>query len=383
MTAAPLTLVLALTLVGTAAMFLVIARQLRGRGWVATFACGLALFGLVFAAPVDLEARTALPVALAVDAAAVAAILVLRRGLQLFLRRRATSWRSIAAVVLLFAAATFLAQQLLGLAARSAGLDLALALAFGWLALPAARESRGDNPLLRVPLVLLAAVLVLLGVLSLGQALHTISNWPSAASPGSAQVFDVLVMSGALLLGPMLLWMHTAQLAHQLDELAMRDPLTRLLNENGLDELLRRHFGRRQHEPVTLMMIDVDGFRRVNELHGEAAGDDVLRMIGLALESGLRVDDLVARVGGEEFLVCCMGGDVGAAVKLAERLRNAVAAIQTGLADGPGGHLRCAVSIGVAGPIADHDGYKLVWSQAESALQSAKDAGGNCVVSLP
>lgn len=186
-------------------------------------------------------------------------------------------------------------------------------------------------------------------------------------------------MLSALLLGPTLLWLHTVQLTRQIGELSTRDALTRLLNENGLDEVLRRHFARRQHEPVSLMHIDVDHFARVNALHGESSGDDVLRMIGLALESGLRADDFVARVGGEEFVVGCVSADVGQAAVLAERLRAAVAAVQTGLSEG-GGHLRCTVSIGLSRPFGDIDQWRNAWREAEVSLQAAKDAGCNCVV---
>jgi diguanylate cyclase (GGDEF)-like protein len=270
-------------------------------------------------------------------------------------------------------------QLAFGPAARPVVAEVTLALLFGWLATWAARESRGDNPLLRPPLLALALVLMLLAALSLGQGVQLALRGPSPTSRHAAQVLELLLMLGALLLGPTLLWMHTAQLARQLGELAMRDPLTRLLNENGLDELMRRHFARRQHEPMVLMLIDVDHMARVNQAHGEAAGDDVLRLIGLALESGVRADDLVARVGGEEFVAGCLGPDLAHAARLAERLRAAVAAIQTGLADGDG-HLRVTVSIGLSRPFIEFERYAVAWSEAEVSLQAAKDAGANCVV---
>jgi diguanylate cyclase (GGDEF)-like protein len=192
-------------------------------------------------------------------------------------------------------------------------------------------------------------------------------------------VYAVVLMLGALLLGPTLLWMHMMQLTRQLEELSTRDPLTRLLNENGLNEALRRHFARRHHEPMALMHVDVDGFVRVNKLHGELAGDNVLRMIGLALESSLRADDFVARVGGEEFVVGCVCTDVGKAAVLAERMRAAVAEIQTGLNEGDD-LLRCTVSIGLSRPFGDIDQWRAAWDEAELSLQAAKDAGTNCVV---
>jgi diguanylate cyclase (GGDEF)-like protein len=371
--------VLALTLACTGGMFLVIAQQMRGRSGMATFALGLSLFGLVFAVPVQIDREAGLLLGVLIDGTAVAAVLLLRRGLQRFMHRDELSWRALGLWVLAFGVLAVAARLAFGDGARGVVLQLTLALLFGWLALTAGREAHRDTPLLRVPLLLLAAVLAVLALLSLGNTVHDVMADSAQAAAISDPFYDAVLMLAALLLGPTLLWMHTLQLTRQLAELATRDPLTRLLNENGLDDALRRHFARRQHEPVALMHIDVDRFERVNRLHGEAAGDDVLRLIGLALESTLRADDFVARVGGEEFVVGAIGGDVGKAAILGERLRAAVAAVQTGLGEG-GAHLRCTISVGISRPFADLDRWRVAWDEAAVSLQAAKDAGCNCVV---
>jgi len=371
--------VLALTLACTGAMFLVIAKQMYGRGGMATFALGLSLFGLVFAVPAQVDADAGLVFGTLLDAVAVAAVLLLRRGLQRFMRRSELSWRALGVMVFAFAAISMAARLAFGGPARGVVLQIALVLLFGWLAATAAREARRDTPLLQAPLLLLAGVLAVLALLSLGNTLHKVLA--DATHPGAVSdpFYDAVLMLAALLLGPTLLWMHSLQLTRQLAELATRDPLTRLLNEAGLDEALRRHFARRQHDPMTLMHVDVDRFERVNRLHGEAAGDDVLRLIGVALESTLRADDFVARVGGEEFVVASVGGDIGKAAILGERLRAAVAALQTGLNDGSG-HLRCAVTVGLSRPFADLEHWRVAWDEAAVSMQAGKDAGGNCVV---
>jgi diguanylate cyclase (GGDEF)-like protein len=379
MESSTLAVVLALTLACTGGMFLVIAKQIRGRSGMATFALGLALFGLVFSVPAEVDRSASLVLGVLIDAVAVAAVLLLRRGLQRFMQRPELPWRSLLLVVLAFAVAAAGARLGLGDMARPLTLDLMLALLFAWLSFSVARDAHRDNPLLRLPLGLLSAVLAVLALLSLGQVVVLLGGSPASTDTGSDAVYDIVLMLSALLLGPTLLWLHTVQLTRQLSELSTRDPLTRLLNENGLDEVLRRHFARRQHEPVSLMHIDVDHFDRVNQLHGEAAGDNVLRLIGLALESALRADDFVARVGGEEFVVGCVSADVGKAAVLAERLRAAVAAIQTGLSDGAS-HLRCTVSVGLSRPFSDIDQWRAAWAEAELSLQAAKDAGCNCVV---
>ncbi|MBK7261014.1 MAG: GGDEF domain-containing protein [Rubrivivax sp.] len=368
--------VLALTLACTGGMFLLISHQITGRSGMATFALGLALFGLVFAVPPSVDQNASLLLGMAIDTIAVAAVLLLRRGMQRFMQRHELSWRALAALLLAYALLSMAARLAFGDAARALVLDLSLGLLFAWLALTTARDAYRDNPLLRMPLALLAGVLSLLSLLSFGQAIYRADSTPGADAD---RIYEAVLMLSALLLGPTLLWLHTVQLTRQIGELSTRDALTRLLNENGLDEVLRRHFARRQHEPVSLMHIDVDHFARVNALHGESSGDDVLRMIGLALESGLRADDFVARVGGEEFVVGCVSADVGQAAVLAERLRAAVAAVQTGLSEG-GGHLRCTVSIGLSRPFGDIDQWRNAWREAEVSLQAAKDAGCNCVV---
>ncbi len=371
--------VLALTLACTGGMFLVIAKQMQGRSGVATFALGLCLFGLVFAVPPQIDREAGLLLGVLIDTAAVAAVLLLRRGLQRFMRRDELSWSALGLLVLVFVLLAAGARLAFGDAARGVVLQLALVLLFGWLAYTAASEARRDTPLLRGPLLLLAGVLAALALLSLGNTVHKTLAGAGESGAVSDPFYDAVLMLAALLLGPTLLWMHTLQLTRQLAELSSRDPLTRLLNENGLDEALRRHFARRQHEPVVLMHVDVDAFGRVNRLHGEAAGDDVLRLIGVALEASLRADDFAARVGGEEFVIACVGGDTGKAAILGERLRAAVAAVQTGLSEG-GGHLRCTVTVGMSRPFIDTEHWRTAWDEAAVSLQAGKDTGGNCVV---
>lgn len=374
-----LAVVLALTLACTGGMFLVISQQVSGRSGMGTFAVGLALFGLVFAVPAKIDQTASLPLGVLLDTLAVAAVLLLRRGLLRFMHRPERSWRLWIGLMIGFALAAALMRATLGSTARPLTLDIALAGLFGWLAYTTGSDTQRDNPLLRLPLSLLTVVLSVLALLSAAEGVHALSQGATPIVPGTGALYDVVLMLSALLLGPTLLWMHTVQLTRQLSELSTRDALTRLLNENGLEEALRRHFSRRHHEPMAMMHVDVDHFHRVNDLHGEIAGDDVLRMIGLALESTLRADDFVARVGGEEFVVGCVSGDVGRAAVLAERLRAAVANIPTGLTEG-GEHLRCTVSIGISRPFSDIEQWRRAWDEAELSLQAAKDAGCNCVV---
>jgi diguanylate cyclase (GGDEF)-like protein len=114
---------------------------------------------------------------------------------------------------------------------------------------------------------------------------------------------------------------------NRVSSLALRDPLTglpnRVLLEDRLEQALRR--SRRSHESFTLIAVDLNGFKDVNDVRGHRAGDDVLRLLARRFEAVVRESDTVARVGGDEFIVLSMGtGDDEGAVALAGRLRHAL-----------------------------------------------------------
>jgi GGDEF domain-containing protein len=131
------------------------------------------------------------------------------------------------------------------------------------------------------------------------------------------------------------LWMVFLRLQTRLAELASRDALTRLHNRNGLDEQLRRHFALRETQPVTLLQLDVDHFKRINDEHGHAVGDVVLQ----AVAGALRID-----------------------------MPNAASQ-----------NVGCTVSIGVSREFASLDRWGMAWREADNALYSAKQGGRNRV----
>ena len=142
----PLPVVLALTLACTGGMFLLIARQINGRAGMSTFAIGLALFGLVFAVPDSVYATAGLLVRVALDSLAVAAVLLVLRGLQRFMHRRTLSGRQLIAAVGGYAVVVVLAWWLgTGRHAADVLQDLTLGVLFLWLASTAAREARRET----------------------------------------------------------------------------------------------------------------------------------------------------------------------------------------------------------------------------------------------
>jgi diguanylate cyclase (GGDEF)-like protein len=141
-----------------------------------------------------------------------------------------------------------------------------------------------------------------------------------------------------------------ARLGELSDELADRartDTLTGLLNRRGIDEGLVRISGRsrRREEPLTILMIDLDRFKQVNDKHGHEAGDLVLKAFADCMREALRTEDLYGRFGGDEFIVALTDRDADAGAAAAERLRAAAGAADLSTIGLEGG---VALSIGVA-----------------------------------
>ena len=117
--------------------------------------------------------------------------------------------------------------------------------------------------------------------------------------------------------------MELSQVVHELTELSLRDPLTGLYNRRGFDERLLEEFARarRYGAPLSLIMIDIDHFKRVNDTHGHAVGDIAISHVARLLTKDRRVSDIVARYGGEELVLLLPHTPRDGAFSLAERLR--------------------------------------------------------------
>jgi len=130
--------------------------------------------------------------------------------------------------------------------------------------------------------------------------------------------------------------------------------------------------------PATLLMVDIDRFKEINDEYGHACGDDVLRMVAAAVRQQLTVRDSAGRYGGDEFAVVLGGVGAPQAQATAERIRQGVEAAAAGMPHMPG--LRCSVSVGLAQADPAHDNVRDWIEAADAALYAAKHAGRNRVV---
>lgn len=188
---------------------------------------------------------------------------------------------------------------------------------------------------------------------------------------------------------------HHKQAEHRISEITMTDPLTGIANRRRLDLFLRDEWSRaiRHQSSLSVMMVDADHFKMLNDSMGHIAGDECLKQLaGVLKQFTNRPGDLAARYGGEEFVLVLGQTRLHEAVKMAERIRQAVMDLEIRF----GGERLMTVSIGVAA-LGEHHGYQpkmqhtqnhwlnfsedgnLLLEQADKALYVAKKQGRNRV----
>ncbi|MBU1438678.1 MAG: GGDEF domain-containing protein [Gammaproteobacteria bacterium] len=159
---------------------------------------------------------------------------------------------------------------------------------------------------------------------------------------------------------------------HRLEKIINKDPLTGVLNRAGMNDILARNSNQHQLLTLSLMFIDIDHFKQVNDRFGHNMGDEVLVFFARLLEQNIRELDILARWGGEEFILVCPNTDIISAATLAEKLRIAIEQ-----APGPSG-INITVSIGVA-EMRKESREEFI-GRADKALYQAKATGRNKVV---
>lgn len=220
------------------------------------------------------------------------------------------------------------------------------------------------------------------GALMLMQAVVVLARGVSALLHGGASVN--LMVAGtpagiylavanfmALLLTVGFMTVATRRLQQILERRSTHDPLTQVLNRRGFGDAYARETGnlRRRRLPLTLLSIDLDYFKLINDRYGHAVGDQVLAHVATVIGSALRESDCVARFGGEEFVVLMPDMPAHNALGVAERIR--------ALLHEPShaGLPPCTVSIGVACQASVVEGLEQLLSRADAALYLAKERG--------
>ncbi|MGA8666058.1 MAG: diguanylate cyclase, partial [Candidatus Dormiibacterota bacterium] len=214
------------------------------------------------------------------------------------------------------------------------------------------------------------AVPMIVGARIIG-VLELMSEEPVAIDESSLDVLHSLAGQAATAV-------EAARFHQSADELSHTDALTHLPNRRRLELDLDLEVARSQryNRPIACIMLDVDNFKNVNDVHGHQAGDEILSEFGSAFARSLRDSDTAYRYGGEEFCVLLRETDAHAAAIVGERLRVEIANRFAGI----GGSAMVTASLGVAAIPSDAIDAKTLIAAADRALYGAKAAGRNCVV---
>jgi diguanylate cyclase len=157
---------------------------------------------------------------------------------------------------------------------------------------------------------------------------------------------------------------------------SLTDPLTGLPNRREFNERLEERMSawNRRHEPFSLLILDVDHFKKLNDQYGHLAGDQVLAAMGRVLRAAIRREDAVARYGGEEFAILLPNTALEAATRVAQNVRDAITRV---VVQHGGGELKVTASGGLATIRANEPAESLI-QRADAALYAAKAGGRNC-----
>ena len=168
---------------------------------------------------------------------------------------------------------------------------------------------------------------------------------------------------------------------------ASRDALTGLCNRGTFDRAIGDYVQRAQSHlrPLSLVIVDIDHFKKVNDTWGHPAGDEVLRQVAASLTEHVREGDIVARLGGEEFAILLERANQKSAQAVAERMREGVSALRIPI-QGPDGRVQVVLQVTSSGGVAEltpQDDPSTLYKRADTALYTAKQTGRNRICLAP
>ena len=187
----------------------------------------------------------------------------------------------------------------------------------------------------------------------------------------------IVMLANCLLI--MYVWFAAAEMYSAVEATAGLDALTGCLNRRALMRLAAQELARSERSglPLTVVAVDLDHFKAVNDTFGHAGGDATLCAVVALLQNRLRSVDVVARSGGEEFILLLPDTDAISGAKVVEGLRQAIDAMELQY---EGRVIRTAMSAGVTQAISRNDSWTAIMNRADRALYAAKHAGRNCVI---
>jgi diguanylate cyclase (GGDEF)-like protein len=226
-------------------------------------------------------------------------------------------------------------------------------------------------------------MLLLGGAMLVRIALALVRPNSGAVTITQASQFNTVLLLSLLVVLPMvqfsLGYLVLIRMVRKLQHLSHHDGLTGLLNRRAFDERLRQELGTstRAGLPLGLLMVDVDHFKRINDLHGHAGGDEALREVAARLKRAARGNDVVGRLGGEEFGVLLPATDAAGIRQAAERLRAAVGGTALSIV---GRAQAVTVSVGASMRLSADDDAESMMRRADQGLYRAKEEGRDRVI---
>ncbi|KMQ73253.1 diguanylate cyclase (GGDEF) domain [Marinobacter subterrani] len=237
----------------------------------------------------------------------------------------------------------------------------------------------------RLPIVILQGLFAVHGTLMMAQVLVVIASAAGQLQPDIGPLLKLILINHLLLVSatamalPLLAF---SRAERALVALAERDELTQLFNRRAFYREGRQAFvqARENRKPITVLMIDLDHFKQINDRWGHAVGDRVLRVVAGLMASELREDDIIGRVGGEEF-AAVLRNDTGEGIgQVTERLLSRIVEAGRVIEEAP---VHLSASIGGVTLVREYAGFEDMMAAADAALYRAKRNGRNRAEFIP